>query len=158
MLWAKNTRKDFVRADTKSRQPSSFQLLVADIRDERHVACSLNSDSKLTLMISAGSGDSSGKDLGALAYALGKSFDVLVINVLDLVCTELANLSALASVHYGTCRCCLGSCLNGLLGCVGYNYFVIHYSSQLFRYGKCFSFHKFEKGAISRLEREIVLV
>ena len=91
MLWGKNTPKDFVRADTKPRQPS-FLVLVADIRDERHVACSLNSDSKLTLMISAGSGDSSGKDLGALAYALSKSAYVFVIDMVDLISAELADL------------------------------------------------------------------
>lgn len=44
-------------------------------------------------MKSAGSADSSGKDLSALAYALLESGNVLVIDVLDLVCAELANLS-----------------------------------------------------------------
>jgi hypothetical protein len=56
------------------------------------MACSLNSDSKLTLMISAGSGDSSGKDLGTLAYALSESAYVFVIDMVDLISAELADL------------------------------------------------------------------
>jgi hypothetical protein len=43
-------------------------------------------------MISAGSGYSSGKDLGTLAYALSKSAYVFVIDVVDLISTELADL------------------------------------------------------------------
>ena len=57
------------------------------------MTCSLNSDGQLTLVKSAGAADSSGKDLCALAYALLESGNVLVIDVLDLVCAELANLS-----------------------------------------------------------------
>ena len=43
-------------------------------------------------MESAGSGNSSGKDLGTLAYALSESADILVIDVVDLICAELADL------------------------------------------------------------------
>jgi len=41
------------------------------------VAGSLDRDGQLTLVKSAGAGDSSGKDLGALAYALFESGNVL---------------------------------------------------------------------------------
>lgn len=57
------------------------------------MASSLNSDGQLTLMKSTSTGNSSGKDLRALAYALLKSGNVLVIDVLDLICTENADLS-----------------------------------------------------------------
>ena len=57
------------------------------------MASSLDSDGQLTLMHGTGAGDSSGKDLGALADALFKSRNSLVVNVLDLVSAETANLS-----------------------------------------------------------------
>ena len=57
------------------------------------MASSLYSDGQLTLMKSTSTGNSSGKDLRALAYALLKSGNILVIDVLDLVGTETANLS-----------------------------------------------------------------
>jgi hypothetical protein len=87
-------------------------------------------------MLCTSTGNSAGKDLGALAYALGKTLDILVIDVLDLVRTELANLSALTSVHRCTSRlyslnCCLCGCYC-LFG-IGYD-FGIHFISRTFPY------------------------
>ncbi len=90
----KNVPKDFVRADAFWRQPLfKTSFLVADVGDERHVACSLYSNGQLTLMKSAGAGDSSGKDLGTLAYALLESGNVLIVDMIDLIGAELADLS-----------------------------------------------------------------
>ena len=70
-----------------------MNFLVADVGDECHVACSLYSNGQLALMKSAGAGDSSGKDLGTLAYALLKSGNVLIVDMIDLIGAELADLS-----------------------------------------------------------------
>jgi hypothetical protein len=57
------------------------------------MASSLNGDGQLTLVKSAGTVDSSGKNLSALADALSESGNVLIVDVLDLIGTELADLS-----------------------------------------------------------------
>ena len=57
------------------------------------MASSLYSDGQLTLVKSTSTGNSSGKDLRALADALLESGNVLIIDVLDLVSTENADLS-----------------------------------------------------------------
>jgi hypothetical protein len=50
-------------------------------------------------MLSTGTRDSSGKDLGSLGDTLLESGNVLVVNVLYLVCTESANFLSLAGLE-----------------------------------------------------------
>ena len=53
-------------------------------------------------MLCAGAGNSSGKNLSALADELAKLCGILIVDELNLVCTENANL--LSSAHQGTGR------------------------------------------------------
>ena len=66
------------------------------------MASSLDSGVELSLMLCAGSRDSSGKDLAALADELAELCGILIIDEIYLVCTENANL--LSSAHHGTGR------------------------------------------------------
>lgn len=60
------------------------------------MAGALDCDCELTLMISAGAGNSSGKNLRTLACAFAQTGYVLVINMVYLVAAERANLFLLA--------------------------------------------------------------
>ena len=66
------------------------------------MACALDSNSELSLMLSAGAGNSSGKDLSSLADELSEFVAVLVINEIHLVRTENADL--FSSAVHRTCR------------------------------------------------------
>ena len=61
------------------------------------MACSLDGDGQLTLVHSAGTGNTSGKDLCSFRNKLSELCNILVINIANLVLTEDANL--LSSVH-----------------------------------------------------------
>ena len=67
---------------------------------------SLDSESQLSLVLSAGAGDSSGEDLASFGSALLESLGVLVVDVIDTVSTEGANF--LSSVSVGTLSHSLG--------------------------------------------------
>ena len=115
----------------KNKPRGSFELrgfycikLVADVCEKRNGSCALNCNGDLTLVLCASSGYSSGEDLGALAYALSESCYILIVDVLDLVGAEKADLLALASLHLGASCGSLGSICGLIDG--GYNYFVIH--------------------------------
>jgi hypothetical protein len=88
-----------------------FVQLVADVGQKRYMAGTLDSDGQLTLMLCAGTGNSSGKNLCTLADELAKSCNILVIDLIDTICAELADL--LLSAHSGTER--LGSVSFGSL-------------------------------------------
>ena len=80
------------------------------------MACSLDGDGQLTLVHSAGAADSSGKNLSALAGALFETGNVLVVNVLDLVGTETADLSmSLIALTEGLLLGLLGGSLSLLI-------------------------------------------
>ena len=68
--------------------------LVADVGHQSHVAGTLDGNRQLTLMESAGTGHTAGNDLGALAHVLAQAGQILVIDVLDAVNAEGANLLA----------------------------------------------------------------
>ena len=74
--------------------------LVSDVGEKCDVTGSLDSESQLSLVLSAGTGDSSGEDLASFGSALGQSLGVLVVDVIDTVSTEGANF--LSSVSVGT--------------------------------------------------------
>jgi hypothetical protein len=78
-------------------------------RQESCMTCTLDSGLKLTLMLSAGAGNTAGKDLAALADELAKARCILVIDVADVLLAEDANLSAAAVSVCGTscARCAL---------------------------------------------------
>ena len=76
---------------------SSIPKLVGNVGKKSHLTCSLNSDGELTLVKSTSAGNTSGEDLCSLGNKLSELSYVLVINSLNLILAEDANL--LSSVH-----------------------------------------------------------
>ena len=74
-----------------------FPKLVGNVGKKSHLASSLNSGSKFSLVKSASAGNASGENLCSLGDKLSKLCYILVINSVNLVLTEDANL--LSSVH-----------------------------------------------------------
>lgn len=68
------------------------RCLVCYIRNQCYVSCALDSDSKLSLMLCAGSGDSAGKNLCSFGKILSESGNIFVIYIGDLLGAERANL------------------------------------------------------------------
>ena len=66
------------------------------------MAGSLDRGVELSLVLCASTGNSSGKDLAALANELAELCGILIIDEIYLVCTENANF--LSSAHHGTGR------------------------------------------------------
>ena len=82
-------------------------ILVSDIGQQSHVACTLDGGVDLSLVLSAGAGHTAGQDLTALADELAELVGILVINVGNLVCAEDADLFSLAA-HEGAGRTSIG--------------------------------------------------
>ena len=80
----------------KGRHNASLEFyeLVADIRKQSDVSCSLDSNCELTLMVSASACYTSGKNLSSLGHALSELSEILIIDLLDSVSTEHTNLLA----------------------------------------------------------------
>ena len=72
-------------------------ILVGHVGKKSHLSCSLDCYGKLSLVKSTGTGYASGKDLSSFRDELSELSYVLVINSLNLVLAEDANL--LSSVH-----------------------------------------------------------
>ena len=106
--------------DTAQCAVSFISLLqsVADVGQKRYMAGTLDRDGQLTLMLCTSAGNSSGKNLRALADELAKSRNVLVIDLIDAICAELADL--LLSAHTGTVR----------LGSVSFGSLSIHFENS----------------------------
>ena len=71
--------------------------LVGYVGKKCHLASSLDRGSKLSLVKSAGAGNTSGEDLSALGDKLSELCDILVIDLVHFILAEDANL--LSSVH-----------------------------------------------------------
>ena len=71
--------------------------LVGYVGEKCHLSCSLDSYVELSLMKSASTGYTSGEDLSSLGNELSELSYVLIINAVNLVLAEDANL--LSSVH-----------------------------------------------------------
>ena len=67
---------------------------VAHVGQQRNMARTLDGDGQLTLMESAGTGNAAGNDLRALGNVLAQAGDVFIVNVVDTVHAEAANLLA----------------------------------------------------------------
>lgn len=61
----------------------------------------LDGDGELALMRGTGAGDAAGQDLSPLGHIAAESGDILVVDVLNLIDAEAANLAA-ASVTIGS--------------------------------------------------------
>ena len=69
--------------------------LVGYVGKKSHLTCSLNSGGELSLVKSAGAGNTSGEDLRSLGNELSELSYVLVIDSVNLVLAEDANLLSL---------------------------------------------------------------
>ena len=70
--------------------------LVGNVGEKCSLASTLDSGVELTLMLSTSAGNAAGKNLSALADELSQLAGFLIIDVIDLVCAEYANLFSLA--------------------------------------------------------------
>lgn len=71
---------------------------IADVRHKSHMTSALDSNGQLALMESASAGDAAGNDFGTLADVFTQAGQILVINVVDAISAEAANLFA-AAMH-----------------------------------------------------------
>ena len=82
---------------------NTFDVLVGYVGEKCHLASSLNSGSKLSLVKSAVAGYTSGEDLCSLGNELSKLCNILIINSVNLILTEDANLlSSVVLTESGT--------------------------------------------------------
>lgn len=65
---------------------------IADVRHKSHMASTLDSNGQLALMESASAGDAAGNDFGTLADVFAQAGQILVINAVDAINAEAANL------------------------------------------------------------------
>ena len=71
---------------------------IADVRHKSHMASTLDSNGQLALMESASAGDAAGNDFGTPADVFAQAGQILVINAVDAINAEAANLFA-AAMH-----------------------------------------------------------
>jgi hypothetical protein len=71
---------------------------IADVRHKSHMTSALDSNGQLALMESASAGDAAGNDFGTLADVFAQAGQILVINAVDAINAEAANLFA-AAMH-----------------------------------------------------------
>ena len=82
---------------------SHTPISVSDVGQQSDVAGALDGDLDLSLVLSAGTGHTAGQDLAALADELAELVGILVVDEVDLVCAEDADLLSLAA-HEGAGR------------------------------------------------------
>jgi len=107
----------------------SFFLSVADVGHECNVAGTLDSNGQLTLMLCTCTGDTAGQDLRSLGNELLQTNGILVIDFIDLICTESADFLSSAVERTGGTLCDVGSrsgfsLLCGLLYFFSYSGFI----------------------------------
>ena len=73
--------------------------LVAYIRHQGHMARALDGHRQLALMEGAGACDAAGNDLRALGHIFAQAGNIFVVDVLDAVYAEAANLLAAAALR-----------------------------------------------------------
>ncbi len=95
-----NTENEYKKKKALGESPRAFKL-VRYVGKKCHLACSLDSYGELSLVKSAGAGNTSGEDLCSLGNELSELSNILVINSINLVLAEDANL--LSSVHRTEC-------------------------------------------------------
>lgn len=70
--------------------------LVGNVGKKCGLASALDSSVELALMLSTSAGDAAGKNLSALADELSQLAGFLIVDIIDLICAEYANLFSLA--------------------------------------------------------------
>ena len=94
---ADRNKNERVKSD-KARINSAEEKDGKESCHDEHLDCCV----ELSLVLCASTGNSSGKDLAALADELAELCGILVVDEINLVCTENANF--LSSAHCGTRR------------------------------------------------------
>ena len=84
-----------------------YNLLVGHVGKKSHLSCSLDCYGELSLVKSAGTGYASGEDLSSLGNKLSELCYVLVVDSVNLILAEDANL--LSSVHRAEGTLCIVS-------------------------------------------------
>ena len=79
----------------KTMSYNGIHSLVGNVGEKCHLACSLDRGGQLALVKSTGAGYTSRKDLRALGDELSELRNILVIDALNLVLAEDANLLSL---------------------------------------------------------------
>ena len=87
-----------------------FSELVRSIGQQSQMTSSLDRLGQLALMHSAGTRHAAGQDLGPVADIFAQLSSVFIVDVLDFVHTELANLSAAALSHGPLASCFISHC------------------------------------------------
>ena len=80
-----------------------MRFLFGNVGQQRDGTRALDGDGELTLVTGTGAGHTAGKDLGALRNELSQLRNILVINAVNLVYTEDANLLLSVYRAEGTC-------------------------------------------------------
>ena len=86
--------KNRPRRDGFAQLLQAAALSVGAVWKKSHNSCTLDGGGQLSLMLGAGAGHTAGHNLAALGYKAAKLCSVLVVYALNLIGTELANLSA----------------------------------------------------------------
>ena len=92
-----------------TKKPPTFSVdglivtkLISNVRQKSYLTSTLNSSVQLSLMLCACTGNSSGKNLTALADEFAKLCGILVVDKCNLICTEDTYLFSLRT-HSGAC-------------------------------------------------------
>jgi hypothetical protein len=99
--------------------------LVANVGQQSNLAGTLDGSVQFSLVLSASTGNTAGQDLAALADALSQATGILVVDEINLVCAENANLSSSSDCGTGSTRC----------GSSGFNlgfYLIVHFDILLY--------------------------
>ena len=76
------------------REGQAVSSLAFGVGQKCDVSCAFDGGGELALMVSAGTGDTTGKDLRTVRSELPETGGVLVIDLFDFVDAERANLAA----------------------------------------------------------------
>src|SRR5690606_27480370 len=83
------------------REAACSDVVVVGVRDQREEARALDRERQLTLVARLGAGDAARHDLAVLGEGLAQGVEILVIDLLDALGGELAELAAAEELGHG---------------------------------------------------------
>src|SRR5678809_770428 len=89
------------RAVRGSRGASASRVVVVGVRDQGQEARALDGGRELALVLRLGARDAAGDDLAGLGEVLAQGVEILVIDLLDALGGELAELAAAEKFGHG---------------------------------------------------------
>src|SRR5690349_17627853 len=90
----------------RSTPECSNEMLVGSKRQQRDIACALQCLHKLALMGRANSGNPTWQNLSTLRNKLKEEASILVVDVVNLVHAEFADLLTPHKLPFGSAGCC----------------------------------------------------